>query len=81
MACSPSQHFIYDDETNLTLADISSSEERVASYSDLIMSSPTLSLDIPADGSWNDETIDPALLTRYGASRDISAYAKLMQQP
>lgn len=81
MACSPSRAFAYDDEANLALAEISSSEEWVASYSDLTMSNPTSSMDTLAGGWGVDATIDPALLTqRYGSS-DISACDAPMPQP
>ena len=81
MACSPSWAFAYDDEANLTLAEISSSEEWVASYSDLTMSNPTSSVDTLAGGSGVEATIDPALLTQPYVSSDISAYDAPMQQP
>jgi hypothetical protein len=81
MTCPPNGAFTYDDEASLTLAEISSSQEWVASYSDLTMSNPTSSMDTLA-GSWGVEaTIDPALLTQHHVSCDISAYDTPMQQP
>ncbi len=81
MACSPSRAFAYDDEANLTLAEISSSEQWVASYSDLPMSNPTSSMDTLAGGWGVDATIDPALLTQRYVPSDILAYDSPMQQP
>jgi len=77
MAYSPSRAFAYDDESNLTVAEISSSEERVASYPDLTMSNPTSSMDTLAGGWGVDATINPALLTQ---RNDISANDASMQQ-
>lgn len=81
MACSSSRAFAYDDEANLTLAEISSYEGWVASYSDLTMSNPTSSMDTLAGGSGVDATIDPALLTQCYVSNDISACDAPMPQP
>ena len=81
MARPPSRAFAYDDEANLTLAQISSSEEWVAPYSDLTMPNPTSSMAILAGGWELDATIDPALLTQRYVSSDISAYNGPMQQP
>ena len=81
MACSPSWTFDYGDEVTLTLTEISSSEEWVASYSDLTMSNPTSSMDTLAGGWGDDATIDPALLTQRYVSNDISPYDVPMQQP
>ncbi len=81
MACSPSRAFAYDDEDDLTPAEISSSEEWVASNSDFTMSNPTSSMDTLAGGWGVDATIDPALLTQRYVSSDISAYDPPMQQP
>jgi hypothetical protein len=81
MTCSPSRAFAYDGEANLTLAEISSSEEWVASYSDLTMPNPTSSMAILAGGWEVDTTINPALLTQRYVSSDISAYDAPMQQP
>jgi hypothetical protein len=81
MACSPSRALAYDGETNPTLAEISSSEEWVASYSDLTMPNPTSSMAILAGGWEVDATIDPALLTQRHVSSDISAYDAPIQQP
>jgi hypothetical protein len=81
MTGSPSRVFAHDDEANLTLTEISSSEEWSASYSDLIMSYPTSSIDTLAGGWAVDATIDPALLTQRNISNAISAYDAPMQQP
>jgi len=81
MACSPSRAFAYDDEANLALAEISSSEECVTSYSDLAMSNPTSSMGTLAGGLGVDGTIDPALLTQRDVSSDICPYDATMQQP
>lgn len=81
MACSPSRAFTYDGEANLNFAEISSSEEWLASYSDLIMSNPTFSMDTLASGGGTDATINPALLTKHYVSSDISRYDAPMQQP
>lgn len=81
MAYSPSRASTYDDGTNLTLAEISSSEEWVASYPDLTMSNPTSSMDTLAGGWGFDATINPALLTQRNVSSDISANDASMQQP
>ena len=81
MAGSSSRAFDYDDEANLTLAEISSSGQWVASYSDLSMSNPMSLMDTLAGGWGVDATIDPALLTQRYVSSDISAYDTPMQQP
>jgi hypothetical protein len=81
MTCSPSWAFAYDDEANLTLAGIGSSEEWIASYSDPTMSNPTSSRNTLAGGWGVDATIDPALLTQRYVSSDISAHDAPMQQP
>lgn len=81
MAYSLSPVLAYDDEANLTLAEISSSEGRVTTYSSLIMSNPTSSID-PLAGDWGfDTTINPALLTQGYVSSGILAYDAPMQQP
>jgi hypothetical protein len=77
---SPSWAFAYHDEANLTLAEINSSEERVASYN-LTISNPTSSVDTLAGGWEFDATIDPALLTQQYVSSASSAYDASMQQP
>ncbi len=81
MACSPNRAFASDDEANLTLAEISSSEKWVTSYADLTMSNSTRLMDTLA-GDWGvDATIDPALLTQRYVSSTNSAYDAPMQQP
>ena len=81
MAYSPSQTLAYDDEANPTIAETSTSEEGVASNSDLTMFNPTSLMD-PLAGGWGvDATIDPALLTQRYVSSDVSAYNAPMQQP
>lgn len=81
MAWSPSRAYAYDDEANLTFAEISSSEEWGASCSYLTMSNPTLSRDTLAGGWGVDATIDPALLRQDYVSSDISTHDAPMQQP
>lgn len=81
MAGSPSRALAYDDEANLALAEIGSSEEWAASYSDLTMSNPTSSMDTLTGGWGVDATIDPALLTQPCISSDISTYDAPMRQP
>lgn len=81
MACSPSRAFAYDGEADLTLADISSSEGWVASYSDLTTPNPTSSMATLAWGWEVDATINPALLAQPSVSSDISTYGTPMQQP
>jgi len=81
MSCFLSRAFANDDEANLTFAEISSSEEWVASYPDLTMSNPTLSMDTLAGGLGVDATINPALLTQHYVSSDVSGYDPPMQQP
>ena len=58
MACSPSQTFAYDDDANLTFAEIHSSEDSVASYSNLALPDPTSLITTPALGWEVDGTID-----------------------
>lgn len=81
MACSPGWAFAYDNEANLTLAEVGSSEEWVASYSDLTISDPTPRMDTVAGGWVVDATTDPALLTQRYVSSDISTFGAPMQQP
>ena len=82
MAYSPSQVLADDDdELNLPLAETSASEECATSYSDLIFSSGTSSIDTLEDGWGVDATIDPALLTQGYGWNAISAYDAPMQQP
>lgn len=81
MAFSPSRAFAYNDEANLTFAEISSSEEWIAPHPDLTLSNPTLPMDTLASGWGVDATINPALLTQHYVSSDISAYDAPMQLP
>lgn len=80
MAFSPSRTFDYNDEDDLTFAEISSYEEWVAFYSDLAMSDSISSMGTLARGWAVDGTIDPPLLTQHPVSSNVSAYNAPMQQ-
>jgi hypothetical protein len=80
MAYIPRQGYIYDDDAEMTLPDISPLEE-FASYTDPTTSYPAPLMDT-LNGGWSpDATIDPALLNQCHVSGDVLAYGGPMQLP